>query len=424
MELTLRSFLQFLKNLVSFFAKQWSQSTRRLWYIFALLRSRFSPRYPKKSEGSRRRTEPRPAKPSPTTVICASRLPHPPLTPIAGGDTPIIASPAPISIAVRQPTILNPEDIIDESYENGSAGHLGIDNYFLEESGPLSRSHDSANYHREPEHIHGVLPPNPEEFTSNSPISRPSSWHSYRPGSHYAGYHQGNRPLSQYSYGPRSERSFHPHSSANGAEAAARGYLPAALSTRPPSPSLSVRPPSIAGSVASHVYRASRPSGRVRRPSPMSNAPRRRDKSQTPSSVRQSVHEPTPDVPVIELPHPESQTTGSIRHGRNSAAVSFGPLPAPQSWGVLRPMLQIDRYERHGKVVVGEEPGRYVCPPLTTQFLRLVFPFSQQSTDWALTLFLSESLPEDWDPLMHPEGALYWIHKKEVSPVIYTHAPL
>jgi len=384
MKLTLQSFLLFLRKLVSFFHKRWDQSTRGLWYIFAFLRSRFSSRYLKKRDETRRNIEPRPIKPPntaiharsieprptvpPTTVICASRFP-PPLSPIAGGDTPI-ASPVPVSIQVRQATILNPQDPLYETHENNSTDHLGVDGYFLEESGSISRSPNSAGHLGEPESIHVILPPHREYFTSNSPVipsratSRPPSQYSYRPPQH-----GGHRPPSQYSHHPPSEYSYRSPRNLDGAEAAARGYLHGPPSTRPSSPAPSVRPPSIAGSVTSQVYRASRPTTRVPRPSPMRNTSRIRRRPPTPASVRQSVHEAPPEFP--ELPQPGSRTSGSIHRDRPSTTTGPGPvLPPPESEGRLRPMVGIDRYERHMAVVVDDVPHHHVAPPVTTQFVR------------------------------------------------------
>ena len=102
----------------------------------------------------------------------------------------------------------------------------------------------------------------------------------------------------------------------------------------------------------------------------MPNAPRRGDRSRTPVSVRRSVHEIHPDVPVPELPQPESRTTESVSRDRNSVAVSFGPLPAPQPQGKLRPMIGIDRYEKQKDVIVTEVDQNPVCPPVTTEFIR------------------------------------------------------
>ena len=355
MELTLRSFLLFLRKLISVLRKRWDQSTRRLWYIFAFLRSRFLPPHPKKRGEIRRSLESRPEKP-PATVICASRLP-PPLTPIAGGDTPIITSPTPISIQVRKPTILNSEDpdALYETQENYSNDHLGVDGYHLEGSGTISRSHNSAGHHDENEYISITVPQ--EDFTSNSPvmpslpISRPPSQYSYRQP-HHAGYHP-QRPASVYSYRSASHL--------NGAEAAARGYLHAPPSPRPSSPAHSLRP-SIAGSVTSQVYRASRPTTRVRVPSPMRNVSRPRGRS----SARQSVHEVPPEVPP--LPQSGSRTPVSSHPGPHSTAVSFGPVPNPL--GKLRPMTGIDRYDKHKLVVVKDVINKHVFPPITTQFVR------------------------------------------------------
>ena len=127
MELTLRSFLLFLRKLVSFFRKRWDQSTRKLWYIVAFLRSRFSSPHPKNRDEIRRSIVSRPENP-PATVICASRLP-PQLTQIPGCDIPIITSPKPIHIRVRKATILDPEDSLYETQDNYNSKHLGVNSY-------------------------------------------------------------------------------------------------------------------------------------------------------------------------------------------------------------------------------------------------------------------------------------------------------
>ena len=106
-------FLLLLKRLVS-------SPNRALWWIWAFVRSCSSSQRPKKGDEDRRSTECRPAK-SPPTVICASRSPSP-LTPIAGDGTPIV-SPTPISIQVRQPTILNLADIDYETHEDSLDEH-------------------------------------------------------------------------------------------------------------------------------------------------------------------------------------------------------------------------------------------------------------------------------------------------------------
>ena len=348
MELTLRSFLLFLRKLVSFFRKRCDQSTRRLWYIFAFLRSRFSPSHPKKRDEIRRNLESRPENP-PTTVICASRLP-----PIAGGDTPIITSPTPIPIQVTRPT-LGPGDPLYETEENCSNEHLGVDGYRLAASGSISRSNSNQD---ENEYTH-IVPQN-EDITDSPvipslPISRPHSQYSHRQ-LHHAGY-----PLpSQYSQRPQSIHSYRSASHLNGAEAAARGYAPP--STRPPSPVHSVRPSSIAGSVRSQAYRAPRPTGRAPVPSPMRNISRRRGRSSTPASTRHNAHEVPPP------PQSGSQTPVSNHPDPNSTTISFGPIPNPR--GVLRPMIGIDRYEKHKLVVVEDEINKHVFPPVTAEFVR------------------------------------------------------
>ena len=320
---------------MSFLRKRWDQSARRLWYIFALVRSRILPQRPKKRDEIRRSTEHRAAKP-PTTVVCASRFP------LAGGDTPI-ASPTPISIQIRRPHIISPGDAVRES--NEGRGHLSVDNYFLEGSGAISRSPESPAFHHEPEPIHPPL--YQEDHISPIIPSRPISQYSGRSRSIC-------RPQSQYSIRPPSQYSYRSH--LNGAEAAARGYL-----NGPPrsSPTPSIRPGSIANSVSSRVYRASRPTTRVRRPSSMRNTSRRRVRSLTPTSTRKSVHNAPP-----KLPRPES---GSIRGDRPSTVVSFN-LTQPKDR--LRPMMGIDRYEKYKAVVIDDRIHSHVCPPVTTEFVR------------------------------------------------------
>jgi hypothetical protein len=375
MEFTLQSLLLFLRNLVSFLRKRWDRSTRGLLYLLALFRLRSSSRHPAgKRNKTCRNIESRSAKPGSTAVICASRLP-PPLTPIAGGDSPVIASPSPISIQVRQPTILNHGDNLEESNENDT-DRLDVDGYFLGGSRPISRTPGFTGYSDEPDPIHVVLPLNQEDSTSSSPVipsrpnSRLSSRYSLRPASQYRGCHPGYWPESQYSHRPPSERSYHSPPSLNGAESAARGYLSERPSPRPSSPALSARAPSFAGSVASRVYRASRPTTRVRRPSPMTNVPRREYRSPTPVSVRRGAHETYPDVPIQGPPLPESRTIGAVHCDRSSVAVTFGPSLSPPPKGKLRPMIGIDRYEKHNMVTVENVVKTHVCAPVTTQFLR------------------------------------------------------
>ena len=309
MGLTLQTFVLFLKNLVAWFRKRWDRSTRRLLYILALLRTRFPPRHSKKGNEINRGIESRSVQSSPTTVICASRLP-PPFTSIAGGDTPVIASPSAISIEVRQPAILNPEDALGESYEDGSTDNGDVDDYFQAKNSPI---------------------PGSPGFTNHS---------------------------------------CHPPPNLNGAESAARGYLHERPPPRSPSPALSARTPSVVSSVASRVYRASRPTTRVRMPSPMANVPRHGERSFTPISVHQSVHGTCPGVFVPEFPRPDSRTTGSVHHDRSSVAVSSGSSLPPPPKGRLRPMVGINRYEKHKMVAVENVVKNHVCPPVTTQFLR------------------------------------------------------
>lgn len=311
----LRVFLLFLRNLVSFFRKRWDRSTRRLWCILSFSCSRLSSRRPKKRDEIRRSVESRSANP-PATVICVSRLP-PPLTPIAG-DAPIIAAPRPISIQARQPTTSSNEDSLSYATpDDHNTRHRGVDGCFLEEGRQVSRSPDSAGHHDKSESTHAVLPPNREDLTSDSPVvpSRPTAY-----------------PPSRYSY--RSP----PH--LDSAEVAVRGYLHAPPSPRPSSPGLSVHPPSITGSVTSQTDRTPRLVTRVR-------------------------------TPFLELPEPpqsEPRMSVSILPDPHSTTVNFGP--ASNLKGRLRLMAAINRYENHKKIVVQNDIGRYICPPVTTQFVR------------------------------------------------------
>ena len=357
MDLTLR-FLLFLRKLIAFFRERWDQSARRLWYIFALVRSRILSQSPKKRDEIRKNVEYRPAKPS-TAVICTSKLP-PPLPSIPGGDTPIV-SPTPISIQVRHPTISSPRDAIQETHENPNRDLLNVDSYFLEGSGQISRSPDSPTFHHEPESIHIVSPIDQEGHGFHPPVtpSRPISQYSGRSISQHSIY----RPQSQYSTRPPSHYSNRSH--LNGAEVAARGYLNAPPLPGRSSPVQSIRPPSIAGSVSSHVYRAPRPKTRVARPSPMRNASKHRARSSTPASPRHSLDEVPPELPQLE-----PRTSESLHPQRPSTTVSFAPAsPAPPEV-ILRPMVGIDRYEKVKKVVIEEKVHPHICSPVTTIFVQ------------------------------------------------------
>ena len=331
MELALR-FLSFLRKLVSVFRKRWGQSTRRLWYIFAFVRSHISPQSPKERKETRRNVEHRPAMP-PTTVVCASRLP-PPLTSIPGDDNPI---------ALSTPTI--PSDTVYDTHVNRGGEQSGTDDYFPEESRPISRSPDPAGHHDDPEPVHVVLPRHQVRRTSNPlvTLSRPTSQCSHRPASQDSVH----RPPSQCSSRKPSQHSYRSPLDLNGVEAVARGYLNAPPSSTSSSPAPPVHPPSVTGSIGSPVNRASRPTTRVPGPSSIRNASQRRARSSTPASARQSVH----SVPS-ELPQ-----------------------PAP-SKGRLHPMIGVSRYEKHRAVVIGGGINTHISPPVTTQFVRWVFAFS------------------------------------------------
>ena len=407
MELNLRSFLRLIGHFASLCRKRWDRLARRLWYIITNFRLCFSFQHPKKTDDVGR-NQSRPEKPSTTAVICASRLP-PPLTPITGGNSPVIASPAPTSIQIRPPTILNREENLEEFGENNT-DHLEADSWGKD---LISRLPDFTPYQDGLDSIRVDIPLNRGDSASSSPVtptrldSRPSSRFSYRPTSQSSGFRPGYWPRPQRSRRPSSEHSY--RSPLNGAESAARGYLSERPSPWPSSPAVSTRAPSPAGSVASRAhgsrpttrvhrtfrpitrvyrvsrpttrvyraskstaraYRASKPITRARRSSPMTNAPRPGGRPPIPASVRRSVHETHPDVPAPELPQPELRTTGSVHHDRSGAAASFGPLPAPPPKGILRPVIGIDRYGKHKRVVIEKVVRNYVCPPVTIQFFR------------------------------------------------------
>ena len=351
MELALRLLL-FLKKLIIFFRRRWDQSIRRLWYIFALVRSRIFPRSPKKKDDIRGNVEYRPAKP-PMTVICASRYPAPPLTPIIAGHTPTSPT-AHIPIQVRQPTVSGPGDAVDEARGNPDHELLSADGYFLEGSRPISRSNDPPTFHHEPEDIHPHVPPQEDPAVPSRPIS---------PYSGHSGSQSSYRPQSQYSIHPPSQHSN--RSRLSGAEAAARGYLDAPPHPRRPSPVPSIRPGSIANTVSSHVYSVSRPKTRVARPSPIRNTSKNRAGSSTPASPRNSVHDVPPELPRLEPP-----PSGSLHRGRPSTTVSFGPASPSPPKDRLRPMVGINRYEQARKVVIEDTVHTRICSPVTTEFLR------------------------------------------------------
>jgi len=334
MKLALR-FLLFLSKLVSFFHNRWDQSTRRLWCIFAFVRSCILSRRPKKKgDEILRNVECRRPK-SPTTVICASRFP-PPLIPIAGGDTPITS---PTRVYQRRTS-----DTVYETHENYGREHLDAD---PDGGRPILGTLDSAGYQNEPGSTHVALSPHQEDLASPVIHSRPTLHHPYRSAS---------------AFHPPSQSPYHSPPDLDGAEAAAREYIDGSQSPRCSSPVASVYPPSIAARGAPHVYRASRPFSQARRFQQMRNTPRRRVGFSTLAPIHQDVRYAPP-----ELPQPESRT--SLQLHRDSTAVSFGPTSPTQSKGSLRPMVAIDRYEKQ-RVVIEDKIHRYVFPPVTTEFVR------------------------------------------------------
>lgn len=138
-------FLLFLRKLTSLFRNLWDRSIRRLWYIYALVRSRILSQNLEKKDEIHRSAGPRPAKPT-TRVISASRLPPPPSP--TGGDGPIYGT-----------------------HKNHGDGNLGVDGNLPEESRPSLRPPSSVSPHvvlsprREvasrhpPDPLHSVLNP-------------------------------------------------------------------------------------------------------------------------------------------------------------------------------------------------------------------------------------------------------------------------
>ena len=311
MRLTLRPFLLLLRDLVLLCRKRWGQITHRLWYIFGFLRSRFLSRCSERKDEIRPSAERRSAKSSPTTVICASRLP-PPLTLVTGGDTPLANESPTIPVAVQGPTI---DDTRQECHENDSADRSDVDNYMLSEIKPVSRSSDSVRHHDEPDPIEDVLSQNREDSTQNCPAtispsnSRPPS-RSHRPASLHAEHRLGYRTGSQHSHRPPSESAYYSPPYLSDREAAASGSVFVPPHLGPPSSTQSTRPASI-------------------------------------------VHQTTGSIPA-SIVH---QTTGSIDSDRT----------APPE-GRLRPMIQIERYEKHRVGKLRRTIRKLVLPPVTTEF--------------------------------------------------------
>ena len=341
MRLILRPFLLFLRELVSFLRTRWGRTTRRLWYIFVLLRLRFSSKCPTKADNIRRGIERRPTKPNPTAVICASRLPHRPPSLESDNETP--------SIGIHRPTV---DDIDDRHgyHMNSRADHLlDANNLLPGRSQPISGPSNAVTYHEEPDTIDAPLVPNREDSTRpNSPGSGSSS--------PYHGEPQYPRRLTP-GYSHRSPPDL------DGAELAACGYLPSW-----PSASAQIfRPRSVAGSDSPHVYHASRPTTPVQRPYPMTNSPRRRNRSVTPASARRSAYEAPPDVPRPN--RRKSQVAVPVSQDYSNTGISSYPMSAPPE-GRLRPMIGIDRYEKHKKIKIEETINQQEFPPVTTQFIR------------------------------------------------------
>lgn len=240
MDFTVRSFLSFLRKLVSFFRRRWDQSTRRLWYIFALLCSRAPPPCSKKNEVHRPSTKSRSTKPRPTLANCASRLP-PSSAPIV--DIPVVDPSTTIQLAT-----LGSGATLHEIHENQSTRHLDVGGMVIQEIGQTSESLDSAGRQDEPEPIHAVQPPNGEDpalssfaISSRSHPTPPTLYPGPRASS-YTGHHSE----SQSSLCPPSEYSYRSPTNQSGAEAATRGYFLA-----PPFPALSAGPPFAASNVDS-----------------------------------------------------------------------------------------------------------------------------------------------------------------------------
>lgn len=245
----------------------------------------------------------------------------------------VVASPTPISIEVGRFTIPNPGDTLGEFYDGDCTDHRDVHARSQVESRPISGRPDFANLHDGP-----ADPVIPAELASGSPGSpfRPPSQYSYRPASQYAGCRSGCRPESQCSHHASSEHSYCPSPSLNGAESAARGYFHEHPNLSPSPPA-----PSVAGSVASRVYRASRPTARLRKTSPMNNAP------------------------LLSL------TTESVHRVHDGVGGSLGSsLVSPPPKSQLRPMIGISRYQKHKMVTLENVVKKYVCPPVTTQFMR------------------------------------------------------
>ena len=240
MDFTVRSFLSFLRKLVSFFRRRWDQSTRRLWYIFALLCSRAPPPCSKKNEVRRPSTKSRSTKPRPTLANCASRLP-PSSAPIV--DIPVVDPSTTIQLAT-----LGSGATLHETHENQSTRHLDVGGNVLQEIGQTSESLDSAGRQDEPEPIHAVQPPNGEDPALSSPVipsrSHPIPLTPY-PGPRESDY-TGHHSESQSSLRPPSEHSYRSPPNQSGPEAATRGYFPA-----PSSPALSTGPSLAASNVNS-----------------------------------------------------------------------------------------------------------------------------------------------------------------------------
>lgn len=158
---------------MSFSRNRWDQSIRRLWHIFVLLRSHFSPQNPERRANLRRAVGSPPTNSGSPTVICACQLPPTPI-PIAGGDAPVVVSLMSDPTQIRQATIPDPETTSDKSHENGNTdplGHVDADG-----GRPFS------SLQRQTCLIH-VEPPHCKIKTTEPPIL-PQSLHNSLPQSH------------------------------------------------------------------------------------------------------------------------------------------------------------------------------------------------------------------------------------------------
>ncbi|OCH87222.1 hypothetical protein OBBRIDRAFT_796401 [Obba rivulosa] len=143
---------------------------------------------------------------------------------------------------------------------------------------------------------------------------------------------------------------------------------------------------------AQHEPREPRPSSRTssRRGISRVAAPSRtRSRSRPPRSRSPARRPPALDLPLAQIPPITPDTANVALPSVISADPQIRDVIEPTPQRKIYPISAVQRYDKD--VAVPKIESQYVVQPMTMDF-----PLEQY--------------PTDWEPHMHPEGALYWYH--------------